>query len=179
MLRHIRWWHSFLPTWNGTAPFLEADSTNAHNWELYTDASGRLGCAAYWQGSWFHHAWQPHQQLSSSISIQWQELFAVLAAALTWGHMKSEKHIKFHCDNQSIVLAWQGKSSKQLKLILLLRMLFLTAAQNSFTITLCHLPGIHNSIVDALSRQQFTCFFALAPQANCTPIPTPGVLTLL
>ena len=109
----IMWWHSFLPTWNGTAPFLEADAINAYDWELYTDASGSHGCGAFWQGSWFHYMWQPHQRLSETTSIQWQELFAILAAALTWGHRWRRKRIKFHCDNQAIVLAWQGKRSQR------------------------------------------------------------------
>ena len=173
------WWHSFLPTWNGTAPFLEADAINAYDWELYTDASGSHGCGAFWQGSWFHYMWQPHQRLSETTSIQWQELFAILAAALTWGHRWRRKRIKFHCDNQAIVLAWQGKCSKQPKIMALLRTLFLTAANNSFTVTLHHLPGKLNPIADALSRQQFTRFFSLVPQADPNPTPTPGVLRTL
>ena len=113
-------------------------------------------------------------RLFKTVSIQWQELFAILAAALTWGHRWRNKRIKFHCDNQAIVFAWQGKNSKQPKLMSLRRRLFPTAA---FTVTLHHLPGKLNSIADALSRQQFTRFFSLAPQAD--PKPTPGVLRTL
>ena len=75
----IDWWKTFLPDWNGRAFFVD---TNAHDLDLYTDASGRLGCGAYLQGQWFHHQWQPRQQLSKNISIQWQELFAIVAAAV-------------------------------------------------------------------------------------------------
>jgi hypothetical protein len=46
----------------------------AHDWELYTDAAGSLGCGAYFQGAWFHYDWQPHQLAHS---IQWKELFAI------------------------------------------------------------------------------------------------------
>ena len=125
----ILWWHSFLPTWNGTAAFLDPEATDAHDLELFTDASGALECGAYFQGSWFHYSWQPHQRLSPKVSIQWQELFAILAAALTWGHKWRTKRIRFSCDNQAIVLAWQGKSSKEQRIMCLLMMLFLTAAQ--------------------------------------------------
>ena len=51
-----------------------------------------------------------HQRLSPKVSIQWQELFAILAAALAWGHKWRTKRIKFNCDNQAIVLAWQGRT---------------------------------------------------------------------
>lgn len=175
----ILWWHSFLPTWNGTAAFLDSETTEAHDLELFTDASGTLGCGAYFQGSWFHYSCQPHQRLSPNVSIQWQELFAIPAAALTWGHKWQRKRIKFNCDNQAIVLAWQGKSSKQQRIMRLLRMLFLTAAQHNFTVTLSHLPGRYNAIADALSRSQFTRFFALAPQADAKPTATPGVLSTI
>ena len=79
----IAWWQEFLPTWNGTAQFVDQQPTDAADLELYTDASGTHGCGAYFQGEWFHHDWQPHQQLSEHVSIQWQELFAIVAAALT------------------------------------------------------------------------------------------------
>ena len=172
----IAWWREFLQTWNGTEQFIDQCPTDAADLELYTDASGRHGCGAYFQGEWFHHEWQPHQQLSKDVSIQWQELFAIVAAALTWGHNWRQKHIRFYCDNLAIVNSWEGKSSKHPRIMSLLRTLFLTAAKNNFTISLKHLPGKANEIADALSRKQFTRFFHLAPQAQQLPTPTPGTL---
>ena len=133
--RDITWWQEFLPGWNGTAKFITED-VDAHDLDLYTDASGKHGCGAYYKGAWFFYKWRPHQCLSETISIQWQELFAISAAAMTWGHLWSQKRICFHCDNQSITLAWQGKSSKQPRLMILLRKLFFIAARNTFTVTI-------------------------------------------
>ena len=113
-----------------------------------------------------------------TITIQWQELFAIIAAAMTWGHLWDQNRICFHY-NQAIALAWQGKSSKQPKLMTLLRKSFFTAAQNNFTVTIKHLPGTKNSIADAISRMQFQRFFSLAPQANRDPTPIPGELSTL
>ena len=148
----ITWWQTFLPDWNGRAFFVNTTTTNAHDLDLYTNASGRLGCRAYFQGHWFHHNWQPHQQLSKHIFIQWQELFAIVAAALTWGHLRSTLKIRFICDNLPIVQAWEGKSSKQPQIMRLLRLLFLTAAKGNFTITLKHIAGITNPIADAIFK---------------------------
>ena len=175
----ITWWKTFLPDWNGCAYFINPSTIDAHDLELYTDASGCLGCGAFFQGCWFHHQWQPHQQLSKHISIQWQELFTIVAAALTWGHKWSTLKIRFFCDNLPIVQAWEGKTSRQPRIASLLRLLFLTAAKGNFTITLKHIPGINNPIADAISRQNFTLFFSLAPQAQWTPAPTPGILNEL
>ena len=120
-----------------------------------------------------------HQQLSKSISIQWQELFAIVAAALTWGHQWSTLRICSHRDNLSIVQAWEGKSSHQLRIMHLLRLLFLTAAQGNFTLCLKHLPAVKNTIADAISRQKFELFFSLAPQARQNLTPTPGKLNTI
>lgn len=172
----IAWWRAFLPSWNGTAKFVSPLATAAPDIELYTDAAGTLGCGAYYQGAWFHYAWQPHQR---SHSIQWKELFAIVAAALTWGADWAGKKIKFFCDNQAIVLAWEARRCKQPHIMALLRTLFMAAATLNYHIVLTHLPGRTNTIADALSRTQFTKFFTLAPQASRVPTPTPGVLTTL
>ena len=172
----ILWWKTFLPSWNGTALFVDRTATAAIDLEIYTDASGTHGCGAYYRGAWFHYDWQPTQQLSRHISIQWQELFAILAAALTWGHHWQQKKILFYCDNLPIVQAWEGKASKQPRIMSLLRKLFLAAAKNHFTVTMKHLPGKTNNIADALSRKQFNRFFFLAPQAQQMATPTPGSL---
>ena len=143
---------------------------------LYTDASGSYGCGAYYQGAWFFRAWQPHQHLRA---IQWKELFAIVAAALTWGHRWQGKRVKFMCDNQAIVLAWQGQRSRDSHVMNLMCTLFMFAAQHHFTITMQHLPGKTNSLADAISRKQFTKFFSLAPQAQRQPTKTPGTLNTL
>ena len=101
----LAWWIEFLPSWNRTAGFVNPDCIPAHDLDLYTDASGSLGCGAYFHGDWFHYSWQLHQRLSKVISIQWQELFAILTSALNWGHLWTGLQIRFHCDNLAIVEA--------------------------------------------------------------------------
>ena len=176
----ITGWKTFVPDWNGRAFFIDPNATNAHDLDLYTDASGRLGCGAYFQGQWFHHQWQPHQQLSKPISIQWQELFAIVAAALAWGHNWSRLRIRFFYDNLPIVQAWGRKSSRQPRIMHLLRLLFLTAAWVNFTVTLKHIPGITNPIADAISMQaEVHTLFLPCPTGPKNPTPTPGLLNQL
>ena len=129
-----------------------------------------------YQGAWFFHAWRPHQHLQS---IQWKELFTIVAAALTWGHQWQGKRGKFMCDNQAIVLAWQGQRSRDSHIMNLMHTLFMFAAQHHFTITMQHLPGKTNLLADAISHKQFTKFFSLAPQAQRQPTQTPGMLDTL
>ncbi|KAL5494475.1 hypothetical protein EMCRGX_G015816 [Ephydatia muelleri] len=68
---------------------------------LYTDASSTLGFGAYLNGAWIRGNWQQHQQLPGR-SIQRQELFSILAVALTWGHLLSGQRIRFHCNSTSV-----------------------------------------------------------------------------
>ncbi len=115
--------------------------------------------------------------LPPHVSIQWQELFAILAAALAWGHHWKGRRIRFHCDNLSIVQAWNHKSCRNPAISKLFRHLFLTAAKGNFTIALKHLPGKINSLADALSRNLMTRSFSLAPQAHPQPTLLPAELT--
>eukprot|EP00731_Ephydatia_muelleri_P014312 Em0008g32a len=101
-----------------------------------TPPSCSLGFGAYFNGAWFPGDWQPHQSLPLR-SIQWQELFVIVAAASTWDHSGSGLRIHFHCDNLPIIQAWARQSAKHPDLMQLLRTLFLVAAQHSFTIRLC------------------------------------------
>ena len=92
--------------------------------------------------------------------------------------MVGEK-IRFYCDNQAVVKAWQSKAPKNHNLANLYRKLFLLAAKNNFNISLTHIPGLSNDIADALSRQQMQRFRELAPDAEREPTNTPVWLTEL
>ena len=50
--------------------------------------------------------------------------------------------------------------------MVLVRKLFLSAAQFGFSVSLKHILGIHNPIADALSRFQVLKFKQLAPDAE-------------
>ena len=75
--------------------------------------------------------------------------------------------------------AWTNQSSRHPGIMDLLRTLFFIAARNNFTVSLVHLPGRLNCIADALSRNQMSRFFSLAPQANQLPTPVPQELAEL
>ena len=68
---------------------------------------------------------------SSMLGNQWKELFAIVAAALTWKHQWHGKQVKFMCDNHAIVPAWQGQCSSDSHIMNLMR-------------TLCHTAPVHH-----------------------------------
>ena len=148
----IHWWHSFLPSWNGTAKFLDPTPTATADMDLFTDAAGMLGCGAYYKGAWFHYAWQPHQAVHS---IQWKELFAIVAAVLTWGHLWHGRRIRLHCDNEAIVLAWKHQCACHPHLMTLLGLLFLTAVP-LFMLPI-HLVDLPCSLTQIIGNFHHTC----------------------
>eukprot|EP00731_Ephydatia_muelleri_P017504 Em0010g602a len=88
----LQCWNSFLPSWNGISMFIVPEWKDAESFQLYTDASTSFGFGAYLDGAWFRGDWRPHQQLPKC-SIQWQELFAIISAACTWGHLQAGQYI--------------------------------------------------------------------------------------
>ena len=159
----IQWWQDFLPGWNGVSLMLQSDWVKAADIKLFADASGTLGFGAYFEGAWISGTWSKAQL---SKSIQWKELFAIVAAAATWGHLWQTKKILFYSDNQAIVQVWQSRRPKNATLTQLCRSLFFLAAKNNFDLFMKHLPGVTNQIADSLSRQQVHRFRQLAPEAD-------------
>ena len=102
-------------------------------------------------------------------SIQWKELYPIVTAAATWGHLWSTKRILFLCDNEVVVHCLRSGTSHSSDVMDLLRRLFLCAAKFNFTASAKHVPGIHNTIADSLSRFQMQVFRQEAPLADVHP----------
>lgn len=64
-------------------------------------------------------------------------------------------------------------SSRRMKLSREPRELFFIAAHHNFAVQLVHIPGQHNPLADALSRNRLSNYFSLAPQAHQEAAPIP------
>ena len=174
--KDIEWWLHFAKAWNGIALFLEPHWTPSPQFELFTDTSGTLGFGAYWNGAWFSGTWSA--ELASK-PIEWKELYAIMMASCrAWGHNCSSKKLLFCCDNSAVVSIWESGLSRSSDLMCLVRALFHIAAKNNFHVLIRHIPGIDNSIADALSHLQLQRFLALAPHVAMLPTPIPASPTL-
>ena len=171
----VHWWLCLVEQWNGTAFFLEPAWVPASDLQLFSDASSTIGYGAYWNGAWLNQRWPPELMHHS---IEWKELYAIVIACEVWGSHWRRKRILFHCDNMAIVRIWETGLSRNSQLMYLVRALFFVAASNNFNVLIHHIPGIDNSVADALSRFQVAKFRALAPDADTNPTPIPAKLTL-
>ena len=163
----LAWWLRFLPSWSGTSFFLQSHWSPTPDMELYTDASD-TGYRAYWNGKSFNTRWTSAQAV---FSIAWRELYAILVACATWGHLWVRKRILFHCDNAAVVAIWQRGSCKCPHLMSLVRHLFFLAAMGNYHVGIAHIPGVDNCIADHLSRFSMQAFRQAAPDAALEPTP--------
>jgi hypothetical protein len=170
-------WLVFLEQWNGTNIFLDLAPTNSPELEFSTDASGSLGYGAFFSNFWFQGKWssQFHAHKEQQ-SIAWKELFPVYLACSVWGHLWSGKRIILWCDNVSVIYILNSKSSKIDKIMDLVRKITVQTLIHNFTLHAKHVPGLDNSVSDALSRFQMQRFHQLAPTALPEPTAIPESL---
>ena len=172
----IKWWIDFLPHWNRKSIIPETFYLTSSDIKLFTDASS-LGFGAIYNNSWIQGRWGPQ---FDNLSIDYTELFAIVAAVLTWGAQWQGKRIIFFTDNQPITQIWNSGTTPSAPIMSLIRKMYLIAARLEFSISLKHVLGIYNPIADALSRFQMQKFYHFAPHAdvNQTLLP-PAVWKLL
>ena len=154
---------------------VDQQPTDAADLELNKDASGTPGCGAYFQGEWFHHNWQ----LATTSSAT-----CVYPIARTLPNCRCSPHLGPHLAAKACqILLWQPRDCQLIGRQIykhpcsmsLVHTLFLTVAKNNYTVSLKHLIGKTNEIVDRLSGKQFIPFFHLT-QALQLPTPTPEIL---
>jgi len=64
--------------------------------QLFTDASGSKGWGAFWNGRWLQSKWT---LAHSAMPIVWKELYAIVCAVHTWGHLWTKQ--------KNSILLWQ------------------------------------------------------------------------
>ena len=166
----IDWWCQFLPSWSKSTFIPESFAISSSDLLLFTDASLN-GFGAIYQNSWIQGSFAGS---ALEHSIDFKELFAIVAAVMTWGTAWAGKRIIFYTDNKPITCIWQSGSTPARDIMMLVRKLYFLAAQFGFSISLRHVMGIDNPIADSLSRFQEERFRQLAPEADHLPTTMPG-----
>jgi hypothetical protein len=133
--------------------------------QLFTDASGGIGCGGFFQGKWFQGRW-PKELKPECRSIAWMELFPIIVAVTLWGALLKGKRIIIRSDNVSVISIINRQTSKCPVIMRLVRFLVLQCLKLNITFTGRHIAGKNNNIADALSRFQVRRFAELAPEAD-------------
>ena len=166
-------WLLFLRLFNGKTFFLPDQWLSADALHLYTDAAGSLGYGAILDKEWFYGKW-PESWVSESITLK--EFFPILAAVMVWSKSLADTRIIIHTDNLALVHVINSKTSKEVKVMSLVRKFVVHCMLFNIEFKAQHVPGYENTLADKLSRLQVHTFKALAPWARDQPILLPDAL---
>ena len=166
----LAWWLQALDKHNGVS-LIQDKFVTSSELQLFTDASGTIGLGGVFGSHWFYAAWPEKFRNSSSIDINFKELFTIIVAFELWGSQFVNKQILFQTDSQVICDLWKKRSAKDSALLRLLRHLFFRSLDFNCNVVITHIPGKQNRLSDCLSRLQIEEFHRLAPGMD--PLPTP------
>lgn len=135
----------FLENWNGESLLWDSDQPSSM---ITSDASGRLGCGAFWKSQWFQLKW-PESLPQHHITVK--ELIPVVIAAAVWGQAWQLTYIRTRSDNSAVVIIINGGYSKDVEDMYLMRHLHFLAACYNFRLSAEHIQGVLNKAADTLS----------------------------
>ena len=167
----IHWWCELLLTQNRASFIPDPKRIYSTDIMLFTDAARYKGLGAIYGTRWIQSSW-PDELYHNDIDFL--EMFAIWAAARTWGHEWSGRRIVFVTDNKPITQIWNAGTTPSPTIMAIVRKLYLYAAVSHFSVSFKHILTYHNPVADALSRFQMVRFRQLVPDAdkNPTRIPT-------
>ena len=178
----LQWWATFLETWNGISMLTDQPAA-VHCW---TDASGQFGCGGWVPvtGAWFQLQWPPGGAGEGvrlrEESIALKELLPIVIAGAVWGPGWRKARITVHCDNLGVVALVNSGYSRVPQIMHILRCLFFIRAHFQFSLHAVHVPGVENSLADAISRDNLHLLFSQVPGAVNNRVQVqPALLALL
>ena len=164
----LRVWQTFLSGFNGRSFFLSDAWCTSTQLELYTDASGSLGFGAIFGSKWCYGKW-PSSWRHRNIALL--EFYPIVLSLYLWGKDMTNQRILFFTDDEALVHVINKQSCKDKDLMVFVRKLVLVCLCNNIVFKATHIPGLCNTLADALSRLQLQTFKQLAP-AYMHPCPT-------
>ena len=165
-----RIWKIFLE--NATAvelcqPFIDlAQSIEATTLNFYSDASLNKvsgGLRVIFGNSWIKETWGADFITEAVPSIEFLELFALVAAMLTWGDRLTNTRVIIFCDNQAVLHIVNSLVSSCAQCMKLIRMLTLNNLQFNRRVFIKYVRLKDNVLSDALSRDDMVRFWKHAP----------------
>ena len=182
MRADLTMWSSFLdhPT-AYSRPFLDFSSVIiADEIYMYSDASGKIGMGALCQKDWMYMLWPEEFIKRNKPSIEYLELFGVVAGVLTWIHRFKNKRIILFCDNETVVRMINITSTSCKNCMVLIRILVLKGLIENVRIFAKHVAGVKNVLADNLSRNRIDLFhkncIILGKHMHSNPTPIPEAI---
>jgi hypothetical protein len=171
LLADIEWWIKFAPLFNGVSVIIDDTPLSLAflNLIFYTDSSGHA-CAGVWNDEWFSYQFTGEDKIQLPF-IHHRELYAIVCLCRTWKQALTGKTILVYCDNSAAVEAINSGRCIDKIMMKLIRELFYVCALSSFQVRAIHIPGVHNVLADALSRDSLRHkAWTIRPSLNHYPV---------
>ena len=148
----INTWLTFLQQHNGITYFRALDILSSSALHMVSDAS-KLGFGACFGEYWIQASFPPSWQI---FNITVLELYPIFVLLNMFGHHLKNSNILFHCDNSAVTMIINKQSSKDKRVMQILRPLFLLLIKYNIQLKSQHIPGLLNYLPDKISRFQVT-----------------------
>ena len=174
---HLEMWKTFLN--DATAysrPFIDFKSyIDATQIRFYTDASGckTLGMGGICDHSWMVQMWDTSFITKFKPSIEFLELYVLMAAVLQWIYRFKNNRVILFCDNISVMQMINKTTSSCKHCMNLIRIVVLESLNQNVRIYAKYVSSKDNAISDSLSRNQMARFIKLTKDLKMDENPTP------
>ena len=140
---------------------------------MYSDASKNLslGFGATCMGSWMYKRREIGYIKKYDPSIEYLELFALVAGVLAWVERYCNRRIVLFCDNKSVCAMVNSTTSSCRNCMVLIRILVLHCMVNNVRVFAKYIKSKQNRIADLLSRMRIRHFKSIG-QCKCEMEPT-------
>ena len=125
---------------------------------FYTDASGKIGMGEICNLSWMYQIWNHCFLRSCNPSIEYLELYALVAEVLQWVSRFQNRRIIIFCDNKSVQDMVNQSSSSCRNCMVLIRLLVLAELKHNVRIFIKYVKSSENYWADMLSRAKLAQF---------------------
>lgn len=160
-------WLEFLDQYNGITFFRHNKVVCSNEINMLSDAS-KLGFGASFGNKWIQAEWP---SVWKKLHITILEMYPIYVLVTLYAPLITNSNILFHCDNEAVVTIINKQSSKDKKVMAILRPLVLTLMKFNIQLRTQHIPGISNILCDRISRFQVDP--DLLQQYGMLPHPTP------
>ena len=149
---------------------------NAIEISMFSDASKSkvLGMGGVCDSAWMFAQWPAGFIEAYDPSIEYLELYALVATVINWVYKFRNKRIILFCDNQSVVHMVNKMTSSCRNCMILIRMLVLKGLTENVRIFAKYIKSGKNKAVDYLSRLKFDAFLKLRDDWETTSTPVPA-----
>ena len=158
-------WLTFLKDYNAKEFYNDRLKFTSLQDHIYSDSSN-TGYGATFGHEYFYGNFPESWKL---FDIQVKEFFPILLLITIKAKSLSNAHITIRTDNSSVAAAINTQTSKNKKLMQLLRKFVLTLLKHNIKCTAYHIQGKKNSITDALSRMKINKALSLLQQLGYVP----------